>query len=76
MEKKNPAAVSLGRMGGKARVKNQTPEQRKASARNAAKARWDKLEEISDSIVAGTAELAKINRANAKKAKKKKTPKP
>lgn len=30
----------LGRKGGKARVKNQTPEQRKQSARNAAQARW------------------------------------
>ena len=40
--RKNPAAVSLGRRGGKARVRNQTPEQRKESARHAAQARWAK----------------------------------
>jgi hypothetical protein len=39
---KNPAAVELGRKGGKARVKKQTPDQRTASARNAAQARWAK----------------------------------
>lgn len=31
-----------GRQGGKARVKNQTPEQRKNSAKVAAAARWSK----------------------------------
>ncbi len=36
--------AELGRKGGKARVKNQTPEQRKASARKAAQARWGKKE--------------------------------
>lgn len=39
---KDPAAVALGRKGGKARAKKQTPEQRKESARNAARARWKK----------------------------------
>ena len=43
---KNPHAVALGRMGGlkggKARAKKLTPEQRKESARKAAKARWSK----------------------------------
>ncbi|HKH99703.1 MAG TPA: hypothetical protein VJ999_11395 [Candidatus Sulfotelmatobacter sp.] len=39
---KNKAAVQLGRKGGKATAKNLTPEQRKASARKAAKARWGK----------------------------------
>ena len=41
---KNPAAVELGRMGGKiggkARAANMTPEQRADSARKAAQARW------------------------------------
>jgi hypothetical protein len=41
---KNPAAVALGRLGGlkggKARANKLTPEQRKESARKAAKARW------------------------------------
>jgi hypothetical protein len=39
---KDPAAVALGRKGGKARVRNQTPAQRTALARKAAKARWGK----------------------------------
>jgi hypothetical protein len=41
---KNPAAVELGRIGGriggKIRATNMTPEQRSASARKAALARW------------------------------------
>jgi len=42
--KKNPHAVALGKMGGskggKKRAANLTPEQRSASARRAALARW------------------------------------
>ena len=45
-EGKNPAAVTLGRLGGlkggKARFEKLTPEQRKDIARKAAKARWAK----------------------------------
>jgi hypothetical protein len=45
-KKKNPAAVALGRkggkVGGKARAANMTPEQRTESARNAVLARWAK----------------------------------
>jgi hypothetical protein len=41
---KNPAAVALGKLGGKkggpARAKKLTPEQRKAIAEKAARARW------------------------------------
>ncbi len=41
---KNPAAVALGRLGGlkggKARAASLTPEQRKAIAKKAARARW------------------------------------
>jgi len=41
---KNPAAVELGRIGGKiggkARAANMTPEERRASAQKAALARW------------------------------------
>jgi hypothetical protein len=44
--KKNPAAVALGKLGGKkggaARAKKLTPEQRKAIAQKAARARWNK----------------------------------
>ena len=43
---KNPAAVALGRMGGlkggKARAAKLTPAKRKAIAKKAAKARWQK----------------------------------
>ena len=43
---KNPAAVALGRLGGvkggKARAAKMTPEERQASARLAAMARWGK----------------------------------
>ena len=38
--KKNRAAVSLGRLGGKARAEKLTTKQRKESARKAARARW------------------------------------
>jgi len=43
---KNPAAVELGRLGGKkggkARTEKLTPEQRKEIAKKAARARWGK----------------------------------
>jgi hypothetical protein len=43
---KNPAAVSLGRLGGlkggKARAEKLSPERRKEIAANAAKKRWNK----------------------------------
>lgn len=45
-EEKNPAAVSLGRLGGlkggKARAESLTPERRKEIAQIAAKKRWNK----------------------------------
>jgi hypothetical protein len=42
MTPKNPAAVALGRKGGKATARKLTPEQRRESARRAAQARWAK----------------------------------
>ena len=39
-EGKNPAAVALGRMGGKARAAGMSARKRKDIARKAAKARW------------------------------------
>jgi general stress protein YciG len=42
MSPKNPAAVALGRKGGKATAKNRTPEQRSQAARKAVQARWVK----------------------------------
>jgi hypothetical protein len=45
-KKKNPAAVSLGRLGGrssaKVRLERISPERRKEIARIAARARWDR----------------------------------
>jgi hypothetical protein len=45
---KNPAAVTLGRLGGlrggKARAKKLSPEQRQEIAKRAASARWKKAE--------------------------------
>lgn len=45
-EGKNPAAVALGRLGGKkggkARAAKLTPEERRAIAKKAAAARWEK----------------------------------
>ncbi len=38
--RKNPMAVALGRRGGKARLKTMTADERKESARAAARARW------------------------------------
>jgi hypothetical protein len=43
---KNPAAVSLGRRGGKARLKKMTPQERQDVARNAAQARWAKQRDL------------------------------
>jgi len=53
--KKNPAAVALGRRGGKkggpARAAILTPEQRSESARRAVQARWAKAKEGSDYVL-------------------------
>ena len=46
-KRKNPAAVALGRRGGKkggqARAANMTPEERSESARKAVQARWERI---------------------------------
>ena len=39
-DKRNPAAVALGSLGGKARAKNLSKTKRRAIAKKAAKARW------------------------------------
>jgi hypothetical protein len=41
--KKNPAAVQLGKLGGKARMKSLSPAERSAIAKKAAEARAKKL---------------------------------
>lgn len=40
-KKKNPAAVELGRKGGKARIKNLTKAQRRQLGKDLAAARWN-----------------------------------
>jgi hypothetical protein len=42
MQRKDPAAVSLGRRGGKNSRKNLTEEEKRELARRAANARWKK----------------------------------
>lgn len=53
--KKDPAAVALGRKGGKkggpARAAKLTPTQRTESARKAVQARWNKVKEGKDSAM-------------------------
>jgi hypothetical protein len=44
-KKKNPAAVELGRKGGRASGKKLSDEQRKEKARKAAQARWAQRKE-------------------------------
>lgn len=44
-DKRNPAAVALGSMGGKARAMNLSATKRKAIAKKAAKARWGKKDD-------------------------------
>ena len=41
-KEKNPNAVALGRLGAKARQKKLTPEERRAIAQRAIRARWSK----------------------------------
>src|ERR1039458_7917502 len=41
-KRKNPDAVGLGRLGGKARAERMSPEERAESARKAVRARWEK----------------------------------
>jgi hypothetical protein len=49
MKRKNPAAVALGRKGGRARMKKMTAEQRTKLAQQAANARWNKEKGKSES---------------------------
>jgi len=60
-KKKDPAAVALGRKGGKkggpARAAKLTPKQRSESARKAVQARWTKAKEGKDYIVVKKAKM-------------------
>ena len=60
--KKNPAAVALGRKGGKkggpARAARLTPEQRSESARKAVQARWSKAKRGSSYIAVNRGDMS------------------
>jgi general stress protein YciG len=45
MKRKNPAAVSLGRKGGKARKRKLTPERLSEIGRKGAEKRWGKWQD-------------------------------
>lgn len=45
-KRKDPAAVALGRKGGKARLKTMTPAERSTRAADAANARWSKAKAL------------------------------
>ena len=64
---KDPAAVSLGRKGGKARARNLTPEQRKEAARKAIEARWEKSRKLVKEINERSKKLLKAAEATARK---------
>jgi hypothetical protein len=72
MSPKNPAAVALGRKGGRARAKKLTPEERSDAARMAVEARWAKTDKLVAQITTGTKELLKASWAAAARAKKSK----
>lgn len=64
MTPKNPAAVALGRKGGKATARNRNPEQRSEAARKAVEARWAKLKKLVADITERSKELEKIATKN------------
>lgn len=75
MAPKNPAAVALGRKGGKARIAKFTKEELSAANKRAAEARWAKLregtqelEKMGKELRQGTKALLKEVQANAKRA--------
>jgi hypothetical protein len=77
MTPKNPAAVALGRKGGKATAEKRTAEERSEAARKAVEARWAKTKKLVEEITIGSKELLKRTKAaaavvRAKKARAKK----
>lgn len=65
MSPKNPAAVTLGRKGGRARAKKLTAEERSDAARKAVEARWAKIDA---SFKEMKKNLAKLEAARKKRA--------
>lgn len=72
MVRKNPAAVELGRRGGKATAQKLTPEERREKMRRVVQARWAKQRELAKEIAEGTRKLLKTSEAHWEKAKEKK----
>jgi len=68
MATKNPAAVQLGKRGGRARARNLTPEQRSEAARKAVEARWAKLRELTGQISRDSKKLLKKVERNTARA--------
>jgi hypothetical protein len=70
MTRKNPAAVALGRKGGRSRAQKLSPNERSESARRAAEARWEKnqkrIESALEEITANTRTLLKRSKAKAR----------
>ncbi len=69
MTAKNPAAVTLGRRGGKARAQKLSVEQRQESARKAAEARWAKTEKLVADITKRSKRIEKIAARRAARAR-------
>jgi hypothetical protein len=65
MTPKNPAAVALGRKGGKATAEKRTAEERSEAARKAVEARWAKTKKLVEEITIGSKELLKRTKATA-----------
>ena len=74
MVRKNPAAVELGRRGGKATAQKLTPEERREKMRRVVQARWAKQRELAKEIAERTRKLLKTSEAHWEKAKEKKQP--
>lgn len=72
MARKNPAAVELGRRGGKATAQKLSPEQRREKMRRVVQARWAKQRELAKESAEGTRKLLKTSEAHWKKGKEKK----
>ena len=80
MSPKNPAAVALGRKGGKATAENRSAEQRSAAARKAVEARWAEhkknMKQIDQSLATLEATTAKLSKAAQARLAKQKKPTP
>jgi hypothetical protein len=73
--RKNPAAVALGRLGGRAAQAKMTPPERHAQARRAAHARWAEISPEERSALGRRAVLARWAKFRAKtKATRRKSP--